>query len=140
MADRERQPTSLLIADSDALVRHALAEYLRHCGYRVIEAASFEEAQLVLDSPSQPDGGAGPVDFVLSDVELMGGGNGFALRAWLRERYPDVPVLLAGSIQSAAEVAGELCDKGPELKRPYAVEQVVDEVRRKLAERARSVI
>jgi len=138
MADRERQPTSLLIADSDALVRHELAEYLRHCGYRVIEAASFEEAVRVLDAQDQTAGGAGPVEFVLSDVELAGEGNGFALRAWLREHYPDMPIVLAGSVQSAAAVAGELCDKGPELKRPYAVELVVEQIRRRLAERTRS--
>lgn len=137
MADRERQPTSLLIADSDALVRHGLAEYLRHCGYRVIEAASFEEAVHVLGAQKQPVGG-GPVEFVLSDVQLAGGGNGFALRAWLREHYPDMPIVLAGSVQSAAAVAGELCDKGPELKRPYAVELVVEQIRRRLAERARA--
>jgi len=137
MADRERQPTSLLIADSDALVRHGLSEYLRHCGYRVIEAASFEEATHVMGAHNLATDGVGPVEFVLSDVQLAGGGNGFALRAWLREHHPDIPIVLAGSVQSAAAIAGELCDKGPELKRPYAVELVVEQIRRRLAERAR---
>ena len=91
----------------------------------------------VLDAQEQAAGGVGPVEFVLSDVQLAGAGNGFALRAWMREHHPDIPIVLAGSVQSAAAVAGELCDKGPELKRPYAVEQVVEHIRRRLAERAR---
>ncbi len=39
----ESQP-SIMVIDADVLVRHVLAEYLRTCGYRVIEAASTDEA------------------------------------------------------------------------------------------------
>lgn len=132
MADREQQPTGLLIADSDALVRHALAEYLRHCGYRVIEAASMAEAQNVLGE-GEP---LTPVDILLSDVELSDG-SGFALRAWAREHHPGLAVLLAGNFAAAAQAAGELCDKGPDLARPYEPQLVADRIRRSLAERAR---
>jgi len=130
MADYER-PQSLLIADSDALVRHGLAEYLRHCGYRVMEAASFEEAMTLLDWPD-PD--AQP-DIVLSDIELGGGGNGFSLRAWLREHRPGIKVALAGNPVAAAKAAGDLCEEGPELARPYDPQLVVDRIRRLLAPR-----
>jgi len=39
----ETDPTlSILIVESDVLVRHRLAEYLRECGYQVLEALSAE--------------------------------------------------------------------------------------------------
>ena len=40
----------VLVVESEVLVRHALAEYLRHCGYRVIEAASTQEAMTLLNN------------------------------------------------------------------------------------------
>lgn len=128
--EAEKRPQSLLIADGDALVRHTLAEYLRNCGYRVIEAASFEEAVSLLERPDH----SAELDVVLSDVELPGG-NGFVLRAWVRENRPGVKVVLAGNVAAAARAAGDLCEDGPHLARPYDTQLVLDRIRRLLASR-----
>lgn len=132
MADEQGPPQRLLVADSEVLVRHAIAHYLRNCGYDVIEAASFEEAILILGEDALVP------HAVLSDIELSGGGNGFALRAWVREHCPQVEVVLAANIESAAKAASELCDEGPHLSRPYEPQAVADHVRRLLAARDRS--
>lgn len=129
--DRDEQPQGLLIADSDVLVRHAIGDYLRDCGYRVIEAATYDEALVVLESATFE------IDCVLADAELAGSGNGFALRAWLSEHRPGLAVLLAGSIEAAARSAGDLCEDGPHLARPYDSQIVVDRVRRLMAKRER---
>lgn len=134
MADEEPRIGSerrLLVADSDVLVRHAIADYLRRCGYAVIEAASFEEARAVLRSPQ-----LGP-ELVLSDVELAGEGNGFVLRALVRESCPDVEVILAGNVEAAARAAGDLCERGPHLARPHDPQLVLERIRRALATRVR---
>jgi CheY-like chemotaxis protein len=49
-------PTELetvLVVEDEILVRTAIAEYLRHCGYRVVEAASADEAMTVLQETAK---------------------------------------------------------------------------------------
>lgn len=127
MAEQDRKPRSLLIADSEILVRHAIAAYLRECGYDVIEAATYEEALVVLESDKITP------ELVLSDVELKGEGNGFALRAWVMGNHPALPVVLAGNVEAAARAAAGICEKGPHLARPYDPQGVADHVRQLLA-------
>lgn len=46
-ATAKQQATSsatVLFVDGDVIARLVIAEYLRHCGYKVIEAANTEEA------------------------------------------------------------------------------------------------
>ena len=38
------------MVESDVLVRQPIAEYLRQCGYKVIEARDTDEALLILTS------------------------------------------------------------------------------------------
>ena len=39
-------------------------------------------------------------------------------------------VILAGTIEKAAEEAGDLCEEGPHLKKPYEPQQVVDWIKK----------
>lgn len=107
--------------------RNALAEYLRHCGYKVFEAATSDEVIIALEE------GAMKIDALLADVELSGQFNAFELRIWVRDRYPDVEIVLAGNIDSAAKAAGHLCDEGPHFQRPYDPESVAAHIKRLLA-------
>ncbi|PSJ39978.1 DNA-binding transcriptional response regulator [Allosphingosinicella deserti] len=126
MAEQAEQPRCILVVDGDVLVRHAISDYLRSCGYTVIEASSTDEAGTVLSDDSVP------VDAVLCDAEAPGGRNAFQLRAWTREHRQDVQIALAGSIEAAATKAAEFCEQGPHLTRPYDPQSVVDYVRRLL--------
>lgn len=119
-------PTVLLV-DDEVLVRLVISDYLRECGYRVIEADSAEEAVVVLRQADVS------VDVVLSDVALPGPMDGFSLAKWTRQNRPDVAVLLAGSVGRAASAAGELCDNGPTFSKPYDPQAVADRIRRLLA-------
>ena len=118
----------ILIVDADILVRAPLAEYLRECGYLVMEAVDSVEAQALLaDKPSA-------VDIVLADV----GGeerSGFALAKWIRERFPDIRVILAGSVAGSVEKAARLCDDGPALSKPYDHGIVLKQIQRLRAAR-----
>jgi CheY-like chemotaxis protein len=121
----------VLLVDGEVLVRHALAEYLRDCGYVVVEAASTDEAATVLQSSDLA------IYVALCDAVAPGTRNGFAFASWVRSEWPDLPVLLAGSIDKAAAAAGELCEEGPQLARPYDPSSVVDRIRRRVAARSR---
>jgi DNA-binding NtrC family response regulator len=48
-------PDTVLVVEGDVMARLGLAEYLRHCGYRVIEAASGAEAITLLSATPKID-------------------------------------------------------------------------------------
>jgi CheY-like chemotaxis protein len=113
-------PDTVLVVEGDVIARLGIAEYLRHCGYRVVEAVSAAEAIIALTMiPSLT------VNAILSAVEMEGPMDGFGLYRWVRANRPGVEVLLAGNVVKAAQEAGDLCEEGPHLKRPYEPEQVV---------------
>ena len=130
MAKQVKRAECILVADGEVLVRHAIADYLRHCGYRVVEAATTDEAINILKQ------GEALPDAVLCDAQCPGTVNAFQLRAWVQREVGQVPVMLAGSVEVAAAKAAELCEKGPQLARPYDPQSVVNRVRRVLGERA----
>lgn len=122
---------SILVVDSDIISRHAIAAYLRHCGYAAVEAANTDEALLALAEPSLS------VDIILCDVSAIGTHSGFELASWVRENRPELEVKLASNVDSTANAAAELCESGPHLARPYEPQSVVDYVKRLRATRDR---
>ena len=124
-------PQTVLVVDADVLVRMTISAYLRDCGYRVIEAANADEAITLVAQAELP------IEAMLADVNLPGSTNGFALARRIRDRRPGLNVLLAGNPARAADRAADLCDKGPDLARPYEPQVVADRIRRLLAERDR---
>jgi DNA-binding NtrC family response regulator len=121
------QRQTILVVDDEVIIRTAISEYLRDCGYKVIEAASVDEAVLVLQQAKIT------VHIVLSDVEMPGARDGFALAQWVREHRPTLQVILAGSAARATKAAGELCNSGPMLAKPYDPQIVLDQIKRLLA-------
>ncbi len=94
--------TTILIADDDVLTRIAVAEYLRNCGYRVVEASGGREAKAVLMH--------GPtIEVLFADARLAGNDNGFALAQWARRNRPGVQVLLSAGLRRKSETAAHLC-------------------------------
>ena len=74
----------VLVVEDEVLIRMVIADYLRTCGYRVIEAASADEALVILQHTEFQ------VDVVFSDIEMPGSMDGFALSKWLRANRPGV--------------------------------------------------
>jgi DNA-binding response OmpR family regulator len=123
--------SSVLLVEADALVRHPLAEYLRECGYDVLEACNAAEAYQILDNGSKS------IDIVLADADSAGG-DAFALARWLRTNRPAVNVILAGTVNKALATAEGLCEDGPALTKPYSHQVVLDRIRRLRAARERN--
>jgi len=121
-------PSIVLLVEGDIVVRHPLAEYLRECGFKVIEAATGHEAMETLIAAELR------IDVVLADMTTPG--SGFALRQWIAERNLPVDVVLAGSVEKAVDKAGTLCNEGPALAKPWDHHLVLDHIRRSLAKRS----
>lgn len=121
----------ILLADGEELVRSPLAQYLRECGYRVLEAINAEEGQRLLSEGSQT------VDIVLADIQTLGE-EAFGFVAWVRKNKPGIRVLSTGTIAATAHKAGDLCEEDPPIRKPYDHQLVLDRIRRLLAERDRN--
>ena len=104
-------PTILLVEGS-ALIRMAVAAYLRECGYQVIETDGPAEARRVV----QADGKA---DIAFIDLDATGDLDGFGLAQWIRAERPDIKVLLTSGVRRIADTAGDLCEQNPHLAKPY---------------------
>ena len=110
-------PTTVLIVESDILVRMVIASYLRDCGYKVIEGVTAADVMAVLGSGQK-------IEIVFSEVRLRGRVDGFGLARWVREHHPGVDVILTSGAARAADKASDLCDDGP-LEKPYQPQEVV---------------
>jgi DNA-binding NtrC family response regulator len=119
---------TILVVEDDVLVRMPIAQYLRDCGYRVIEAVNADEAMTVILHQETV------VDVVFSDIEMPGSIDGFGLAKWVREHRPGLDVLLAGTVSRAVNSAKELCEQGP-IPKPYDAQVVHNHIRRLLTAR-----
>lgn len=123
---------SILIVDGDVISRHAIADYLRHCGYAVVEGANTDEALKALGESSLG------IDVILCDVGAVGSQSAFELSTWVRSNRPELEVRLAGSLEGIAKTAAQLCESGPHLARPYEPQAVVDYIKQLRANRDRT--
>ncbi len=122
-------PSTLLLVEGDIIIRHPLAEYLRGCGFKVLQASSGEEARMIMQAPEFN------IDIVLADMTTPG--SGFELRDWIKVQKLSVEVVLAGSVERSVERAGKICSAGPALAKPYDHFLVLEHIKRSLARRQR---
>lgn len=123
---------AILVIDGDIISRHAIADYLRNCGYHVVEAANTDEAIKALAEQALG------IDVILCDIAAIGARSGFELAQWVRENRPGLEVRLAGNLDVAAKTAADLCETGPHLSRPYEPDAVVDYIKQLRATRDRA--
>jgi PAS domain S-box-containing protein len=90
----------VLLVDDEDLVRMSTADMLSNCGYEVLEAASAEEALVLLEREPQ-------VDFLVTD-HLMTGMTGVDLAHAVRERRPGTPILILSGFSEAEEITPDL--------------------------------
>ena len=102
-----------LLVDDEELVRLSTADILIDLGYAVVEAESGEEALRLIDDGLR-------FDLLLTD-HLMPGMTGTDLARRVRDRQPDIPVLL---ISGYAEVEGVAADL-PRLTKPFRRDDLI---------------
>jgi CheY-like chemotaxis protein len=125
----ESKPQTILVVEDEILVRMVIADYLRDCGYHVIEAGTATEALVVLQSSQT-------VDIVFSDVQMPGEMDGFGLSRWVRQNRPGLRVLLTSGNARAVQTAGDLCAEGPVEVKPYHPQAIHNRIQRLLQEQA----
>ncbi len=103
------------------MVRLPIAEYLRDCGYTVLEAGSASEAIATVDAE-------GPVSLVFSDIRMPGKMDGVGLAEWFQSHYPSVPVLLTSGYNGGRAVSSVSMPRTRFIEKPYSQSQVAKRI------------
>jgi PAS domain S-box-containing protein len=124
--------TILLVEDEEAVRSLAILVLNRH-GYRVLEAASPDEALKVWERHSTR------IDLLLSDMVMPGDMTGRNLADRLRALKPGLKVILASGYSSGAAGHAAARDSAtPFLQKPYAPRVLAQTVRKVLDEPAQA--
>mgnify|MGYP005813987423 CR=1 FL=1 len=122
----ESGTATVLVVEDELFVREPIAEYLRDCGYHVLEAEDARQAISLIESVEG-------VDVVFSDVRMPGDMDGFALAQWLRTNHPEVSILLTSGYYASRKAAGPV-DDVKLIEKPYSQAQVLRRIRSLLQE------
>ena len=128
-SEHYKPSSTVLLVEGDVLIRMPVAEYLRECGYRVMEAANVDEAVAVLDAAELQ------IDVIFVSVDTGGSIGGFELVRLARKKRSRIRTVLAGTPKRAADAAGDLCEEGPHLTKPYHPQVIERQIRSLLATR-----
>lgn len=111
---------TVLVVDDEEMVRLPISEYLRDCGYIVLEAGDAQEAIAAIDAyPS--------VNVVFSDVRMPGRMDGIGLAKWLRAHRPELPVILTSGY-NAGRVSPDSIPGVRFIQKPYSQVQVEERI------------
>ena len=114
LAEAVRAPTAIhsgriLVVEDDAVVAELAAELLRTMDYEPHVVSSAADALHALSRGEQ-------VDLLFTDVVMPGGMSGLELARKVRERFPELPVLLTTGY---SEAVGGSASEFPVLAKPY---------------------
>jgi signal transduction histidine kinase/CheY-like chemotaxis protein len=109
LPDRTARHCTVLLVDDDALVAGATVAMLEDLGHRVLKANSGEQALKILAEDRS-------IEVVITD-QSMPGMTGLQLARHIRERWPDLPILLATGHANLVEDHGRRGLRG--LAKPF---------------------
>jgi DNA-binding NtrC family response regulator len=113
----------VLVVEDELLIRLIVSDELREAGYDVIEAFNADEALTILRSPA-------PVDLIISDVRMPGSVDGLGLLVFVREAFPEIPVILtSGHLEAAHALASGAIQF---LPKPFGLEVILGAVQNAL--------
>ena len=111
---------TILLVEDDPAVRQLVAEMLTEGGYRVISAATPEQALRVLF-----DGTA--IDLLVTDI-IMPGLDGFALANEVKRLRPSARVLYVSGHIDPMRLRGDQ-RHGPVLKKPFRQSELLEAIK-----------
>ena len=114
----------ILLVDDEENYRELIAKVLTKAGYTVLQAADGMGALSLLERSN--------VDLVISDI-LMPVLNGYALVARLREKWPDMPVILTTGFLSPDAAKSMMKGSVDFIPKPINAETLLDMVRGRIA-------
>jgi DNA-binding NtrC family response regulator len=114
--------TPVVLIVEEALLRIALADGLRDCGFLPLEARDADQAMEILETAPR-------ITLVLTDIRMPGTIDGFGLAKWIRESRPGLPVLIASGYSGKFNIACELCADEQFFAKPYDVNHIATKMK-----------
>jgi PAS domain S-box-containing protein len=121
-ADSDATQGTVLVVEDSRDVADVTSALLEQLGYRVVRAENAAQALRHLQQGIE-------FDLVFSDIVMPGALDGLGLAQICRERFPNIPVLLASGFSDAARAADGRFDI---LRKPFelsALERAIETVR-----------
>lgn len=112
----------VLVVEDDFLIRLMLVEELQDAGYDVEEAATGDQA-LVLLRDLDP-----PLRILITDIHMPGRLSGLELAAAVRKRHPGVPIIYTTGRPDALSHLHHLDDGHVLVRKPYVPDEVLRRV------------
>jgi CheY-like chemotaxis protein len=110
----------VLIVEDDFLIRMHAAEIIADAGFDVIEAASADEAIVILEDRLD-------ITVVFTDIQMPGSMDGLKLAAAIRWRWPPIKIIATSGFVDVRQ--DDLPEGGRFLPKPYSPEQIVRTLR-----------
>ncbi len=123
---------TVLVVDDEPTVRSVLAGLLSGLGYRCIVAANAVDAVLIIEA------NLFTLDLLVTDIRMPGELDGVDLANMVRERQPDVAVLLITGYAAAATMKRAAGSGYRVLEKPFRHTQLQAAVAEELSKRPRS--
>jgi two-component system, response regulator PdtaR len=117
--EQEASPNhTVLIVEDEVFIRLMIADELRSAGYKVIEAATADEALDVLTCIAG-------VSVVISDIRMPGSMDGLQLARRVRSEYPPIHIVLtSGDLRNV-----DLIDHDGFFSKPYDVKKIIKHIK-----------
>jgi two-component system, response regulator PdtaR len=123
-ARKRQQRAVILLVEEDGRVRRDIAKHLVEHGFDVIEASDSDQALALLQ-------GRADVRGFVTDAHVPGRIDGFELARVVRERWPDIGVVMMSGHSDAS--SGPIPPGGEFIAKPYLFEYLAPTLRRFLA-------
>ncbi len=91
MTGPQQDAPVILVVEDEPLIRMEAVDMIEEAGFRTFEAASAAQALQVLEQE-------GEIAVLFTDVDMPGGMNGLALAAEVRDRFPEMGIIIASGI------------------------------------------
>ncbi len=122
MSELPPAPIRILVVEDEFLIRLTLTEALGDEGFEVLEAETGDAALPMLQS------GSG-IRLLLTDIQLPGSLNGFALVGRARQVLPDLPVIyMTGRPDPDSSASASRLDVF--ISKPYTLTDICDAAKR----------
>jgi CheY-like chemotaxis protein len=120
VSDLTAKRPAVLIVEDDFLIRMHAAEMIADAGFDVVEAASADEAILLLEVRLD-------ITVVFTDIQMPGSMDGLKLAAAIRGRWPPIKIVATSGLVDVRQ--DDLPEGGRFLSKPYSPEQIVRTLR-----------
>ena len=114
----DKKPVVLIVED-EFLIRMQAVDMVSAAGFDVVEAASADEAILILERRFD-------ISVVFTDINMPGSMDGLKLAAAVRDRWPPIKIVATSGLRTGKD---ELPPGSRFLTKPYNPSQIVGTLR-----------